>query len=118
MHVLVVDDEDVVRDLMVEILVRAGFAAEGAATAEEALEMVDDGEVGVVVTDALMPYFSGFELVQELMRRRPQLPVIVATGATTDQTFVEARAAGARDVLTKPFTHAELVEAVRAALRS
>ena len=116
MDVLVVDDEDVVRELMVEILERAGYVVGGAATAEEALEFLAGDDVSVVVTDAIMPRFSGFELIQELHRRRPGLPVIVATGASTDQTIVEARAAGAQNVITKPFTHRELISAVEEAL--
>ena len=117
MDVLVVDDEDIVRDLMVEILARAGLTVHGAATADDALLALETKEIDVVVTDALMPHISGFELLQELKRIRPELPVIVATAAATERTFLEARAAGAIDVLTKPFTHAELVEAVLSAAR-
>ena len=115
-RVLVVDDEDLVRNLMLEILERADFEVAGAATAEEALGLLERDGYDIVVTDAVMPRFSGFELVRELRRRWPEMPVIVATGATTDSTITEARAAGANDVLTKPFSHAELIGAIRSAL--
>jgi len=115
-HVLIVDDEDLVRQLMVEILERADYEVAGASTAEEALALLETDDFDIVVTDAVMPRFSGFELVRELRRRWPDVPVIVATGATTDATIAEARAAGANEVLTKPFAHAEFVEAIQAAL--
>jgi len=115
-RILIVDDEDLVRNLMVEILERADFEVDGAATAEDALALLEQDVYDLVVTDAVMPRFSGFELVRELRRRWPRMPVIVATGATTESTITEARAAGANDVLTKPFSHAELIGAIRSAL--
>ena len=116
--VLVVDDEDVVRDLIVEILHRAGINAAGVASADAALRYLSGEEVGLVLTDVVMPHRSGLELLSDLRRTRPGVPVIVCSGAATPETTDQAHALGASAVLAKPFTHQELIDAVRSTLNA
>jgi putative two-component system response regulator len=113
-RVLVIDDEAVIRDLMVEILERGGYEAVGADTAERALELLDD--VTVVVSDIVMPGLSGIELLDEVKVRRPSMPVVLVTGAGTYENLSEAVARGADGFVMKPFSHAELHKAVAAAI--
>lgn len=113
-RVLVIDDEAVIRDLMVEILQRAGYEAVGADTAERAFELLDD--VTVVVSDIVMPGLSGIELLDEVRIRRPSMPVVLVTGAGTFENLSEAVARGADGFVMKPFSHAELHKAVAAAI--
>jgi putative two-component system response regulator len=113
-RVLVIDDEAVIRDLMVEILERAGYEAVGAETAGRALELLD--EVSVVVSDIVMPGLSGIELLDEVRRRRPSMPVVLVTGAGTYENLSEAVARGADGFVMKPFSHPELQRAVAAAI--
>jgi putative two-component system response regulator len=113
-RVLVIDDEAVIRDLMVEILERAGYEVVAADTAERAFELLDD--VSVVVSDILMPGLSGIELLDQVRIHRPSMPVVLVTGAGTYENLSEAVARGADGFLMKPFSHSELHKAVGAAL--
>jgi cyclic di-GMP phosphodiesterase len=110
--VLVIDDETVVRNLMVEILKRAGYQTIGAASAGEALSLLDTLELGLVVSDIVMPGLSGFDLLDEVRSRRPSLPVLLVTGSGTEDNLQEALAHGAAGLIVKPFTQAELRQRV------
>jgi putative two-component system response regulator len=115
-RILVIDDEQVIRDLIVEILVDGGHDAFGVATAEEALEGLADRRIGLVVSDIVMPGLSGLELLGLARTQRPSLPVLLVTGAGTHGNLREALARGAAGLVMKPFSHRELLQAVAAAI--
>jgi putative two-component system response regulator len=115
-RVLVIDDEQIIRDLMLEILKEAGYEAVGAPTAEKAIERLADPDLKLVVSDVIMPGLSGLELLEEVRARRPSLPVVLVTGAGTYSTLSEALARGADGLVMKPFSHGEFRDAVAAAL--
>jgi putative nucleotidyltransferase with HDIG domain len=115
-RVLVIDDEKVIRGLMCEILERAGYETVGTGTADEALTLLTDNEIGLVVSDIVMPGLSGLELLGEVRARRPSLPVILVTGAGTYENLSQAVTRGADGLVIKPFSHADLQNAVAAAL--
>jgi putative two-component system response regulator len=115
-RILVIDDEDVIRQLMREILERAGYDTIGAETAERALALLDAEDVTLVVSDIVMPGLTGLELLEELRERRPSLPVILVTGAGTYENLSEAVTRGASGLVIKPFSHADLQNAVAGAL--
>jgi putative two-component system response regulator len=115
-RLLVIDDEAVIRGLMVEILESAGYEVVGAETAERALALLDENEFALVVSDVVMPGLSGLELLQAVRERRAALPVVLVTGAGTYATLSEALTRGASGLVTKPFSHAELQNAVADAL--
>ena len=113
--VLVIDDEPIVRDLMVEILREAGYETEAAGTAEAGLELIEDERIAIVVSDIHMPGLSGLELLQAVRSARPSLPVVLVTGAGTYGNLTEAVSRGADGFVMKPFSHAELERAVASA---
>jgi two-component system NtrC family response regulator len=115
-RILVIDDEHVIRELMREILERAGHETLGAETPERALALLDEQDVELVVSDIVMPGLSGLELLVEVRVRCPSVPVILVTGAGTHENMSEAITRGAHGLIVKPFTHAELQSAVAAAL--
>jgi CheY-like chemotaxis protein len=117
-RVLVLDDERIVRELIVEILERAGYAVVSAEDAEAALQLVEANAFDLLVPDIVMPGLSGLEVLERVKSLRPELPVVVVTGAGTDQNLATAVERGAAAAITKPFTHAELREAVAAALEA
>jgi DNA-binding NtrC family response regulator len=114
--VLVIDDEPVVRAAVRRVLEANGLRV---ATA-------DDGGLGLaspalascrlVLCDLMLPDRSGMEVLSELARRRPGLPVVIITGYATPDHAARAREAGAADFLAKPFEAKELMDAVRGAL--
>jgi len=111
-----VDDDRVVRGLIAEILRRAGHDVVAAAEADEALLLAADSTIELVITDMTMPGMSGIDLVRALHADRPDLPVLIVTGSGADDTVAEALASGAAGVVGKPFSHAELRQAVAEAL--
>jgi CheY-like chemotaxis protein len=115
-RVLVLDDEDVVRQVIVEILLRAGYEVEGVDGPEAALERLEVDSFDCVVTDLIMPGLSGLEVLRRVKEHDPELPVVVVTGQGTDENLARAVDLGAAAVVVKPFTHAELREAVATAL--
>jgi putative two-component system response regulator len=116
-HVLVVDDDPAVSKLMVAILSRCGHDVVTASSADDAIRIVDGGEIGLVLTDVNMPGgMSGLELIDALHARRPSLPIIPVTGATDPASVRDALDRGAAGFITKPFTPAELREKVDLAL--
>ena len=101
---------------MREILERAGYETIGAGTADEALTLLADNGIGLVVSDIVMPGLTGLELLGEVRARRPSLPVILVTGAGTYENLSQAVTRGADGLVIKPFSHADLENAVATAL--
>jgi DNA-binding response OmpR family regulator len=83
--VLIVEDEELVRDLIARELEDAGFAVIEASTAEEGLAILDDRPVGVLFTDIRLPgALDGWRLAEEARARDPDLPVLYASGFSTE----------------------------------
>ena len=114
--ILAIDDEEVVRMLVVEILESVGHEVVGADSAEHALDLLDDGGFDLIVSDVVMPGLSGLELLEAARSRQASLPVVLVTGAGTYETLSQALTRGAAGLVTKPFAHAELQTAVADAL--
>jgi putative two-component system response regulator len=116
MSILVIDDDDVVREVISEMLVSGGYDVVRAANAAEALERFTDEEIRLVVSDIVMPDLSGLELLEEMRLHRPSLPIVLVTGVNTRDNLTEALTRGADGLVAKPFTQAELCVAVEKAL--
>jgi CheY-like chemotaxis protein len=80
-RILLVDDNTIVRDMLVDLVGSLGYRTDAAAGGEEALELFDRGHYGMVLTDLLMPGMSGWEVLAALRQRDPHVPVIIVTGS-------------------------------------
>ena len=80
-RILLVDDNTIVRDMLVDLVGSLGYQTDAAAGGEEALELFDRGHYGMVLTDLLMPGMSGWEVLAALRQRDPHIPVIIVTGS-------------------------------------
>ncbi|GGL10311.1 response regulator [Deinococcus radiotolerans] len=109
--VLVVDDSVSVRKALERILAPQGYLIRMADSAESALDTLDPLP-DLVLADILMPGMSGLELARILMDRQLNVPVMLMSGIVDEVTQRDAQAAGARGVLRKPFTPAELLPAI------
>lgn len=118
-RVLVVDDEEVARAGLRQILRRPDLTVDVASGAEQALELIfDQGqEYHLVLTDYSMPHMNGKELLERIVRDRPLTRVIVVTGRGTTSTAVECMKAGAYDYIEKPFDIVLIRAAVDRVLR-
>ena len=115
-RVLVVDDEEPVRNLLQRVLKEAGYDVVTAANGQEALDKVSQLNAGVVLLDIKMPGMSGMEVLRQLTANRPETCVVMATAAGDAQTAVEAMKAGAYDYITKPFNRDDVVLKVQKAI--
>ncbi len=106
--VLIVDDEQSARDLCCDVATDTGLRARGAATTEEALEILDQFPVDIVITDLRVPQLGGIELLRRVRAHYPQTAVVMLTQFGTIDSAVEATRMGAADYVTKPFRVAEL----------
>jgi len=115
-RILVVDDEEVVRNLLQRTLAEAGYDVATAADGEEALSAVSQGEIEVVLLDIKMPGISGIEVLGKLTTDWPDICVIMVTAVVDTQTAVESLKAGAYDYITKPFNRDDVVKKVQEAI--
>lgn len=107
--VLVVDDDPVVGKSFSRVLSQKGYVVITAATAQEALSKVREGEYDVVYTDIKMPGMSGIELAERLRLERPWTPVVIVTGYGSQANQDRAEAAGVSSFLQKPLSP-EMIE--------
>ena len=114
--VLVVDDDEASRELMLEALRRSGYRLLAADSGETALELLEKEHPDLVVTDVQMHGMSGIELVREISARHPEVLVVVVTAFTNSQVTIEAIRSGAFDFIPKPFQVERLRQVVRNAV--
>lgn len=116
--VLVAEDEESVRRLLIKVLERSGFNVLSSASAEEAIHAYEqhDGAVDLLLSDVVMPGMSGVELADRLSASAPDLRVLLVSGHSRE-AFGPTNDAAGRHFLEKPFDPAVLVERVRAILR-
>ena len=114
--VLVVDDEPIVRDVVVRYLERAGFDTVEADDGDRARRLLEQETPDVVVLDVMLPGTDGFELCRWI-RGRSSVPVILLTARGDEDDRIVGLELGADDYVTKPFSPRELTARVRAVLR-
>lgn len=114
--VLVIDDEAVVRNAVRRVLEANGLVVATAADVASGLGHPEVDACRLVLCDVMLPDRSGMEVLHELARRRPELPVVLVTGYATPDLALRAEAAGAAAFLPKPFEARELLDCVRRVL--
>ena len=114
--ILIVDDEEHIRELVAHYLTREGFSVEHAATGPEALEQFKRVQPGFVVLDIMLPGLSGTEVCREI-RKSSNVPILMLTAKDDIVDKVVGFELGADDYLTKPFEPKELVVRVKALQR-
>lgn len=107
-RILVVDDEEIVREPLMEALSWIGYTVDGASSVDQALEKLERETYDLMFCDLVMPGASGFTLMEVLRRQHPNLPVIVLTGHATVDLTQKAIRLGAQDFIIKPFSVREL----------
>ncbi len=110
-NLLIVDDEEVVRNILIRVLAKEGYNVQGFEHGEDALEEITEGKADIVITDLNMKRIGGLELLKSVKKINPTIDVIVITGYASVETAVESMKLGAVDYLTKPLNidHINLV---------
>jgi CheY-like chemotaxis protein len=119
--ILIVDDEESIRDVAAAILEKQGHKTVRAADAEEAVAVIGKGGIDLALVDVVLPGRGGLDLLMQIRADYPALPVVVMSGKVrTDASPFRtlAHQFGAKFVLSKPFTSRELAESITMALGS
>ena len=111
--VLVVDDEEVMREVLQTLLVREGCEVSAAVNGEDGLELARGRRFDVAVVDVMMPGIDGIETLDRLRRLDEDLPVILITAYASLENAISAMKRGAFDYITKPFKNEEVLVVVR-----
>lgn len=107
-HILVVDDEESIRELLAEYLNNCGYEVTCAASGQEALSYYKSNRFDVVVSDLMMGPIDGMELLGEIKKFDPDAVFIMITGFPSIESALEAVKKGAKDFISKPFNIDEI----------
>lgn len=117
-NVLLVDDEEDIREILADKLQSAGLSVFEAENGKLALEKVHSNKIDVVISDLKMPVMSGLELLKNMRETGFTQPVIMLTAFASQESTIEALRLGAFDYLTKPFEGKTVLEVVTKALKT
>jgi len=118
MRILVVEDEARIQSFLTRGLEAEGYTVVAADNGRDGLALASVGEWDLVVLDLLLPGLSGLQVLRELHRGRPRLPVVILSARADLQTKLRGFELGATDYLAKPFAIDELLARVRVQLRA
>jgi two-component system response regulator ResD len=116
-NLLVVDDEQHIRELCRIYLEKAGYSIIEAGSGAQALELLQRHTIDLVVLDIMLPEVDGWQVLKAIRQRDVWLPVVMLTAVGEEENRIEGLEAGADDYLIKPFSPRELVARVRAVMR-
>jgi len=111
--ILIVDDEHLVRWSVRRYLESEGFQAIEASSGQEALEILDSGDISVLITDLMMPEMDGVELINRALETKPDLDVLVITAIEGSEFVDSAQRAGAIGVFPKPIHFNNLLNTIQ-----
>ena len=115
-NILVTEDDEKMRNGLVEILKEEGYNVDSAQNGQKGLEMIRDKDYDVVLTDLIMPVMGGMELFRNIKQIKPGISVIIITAFGTIENAVEAIKVGASDYITKPFKIDEVQSKIKKVL--
>ena len=115
-RVLVVDDEDTIRDLLSRTLALADYEVDSAPDGRIAVDRLRVIDYDLLITDLRMPGFDGLSVIREARRLKAELPIIIVTGHSTEASAIEAINLGVQGYLVKPFRVPRVLAAAAKAL--
>ena len=116
-RVLVVDDEEGIRDLLSRTLAMAEYDVETTSDGMSALDRLRNNGINLVIADLRMPGMDGLTLIREVKQINPQIPIIIITGYSSESSAIEAVNLGVSGYLTKPVGIPQVLAAAAKALR-
>jgi DNA-binding NtrC family response regulator len=112
-RVLIVDDEEVIRDVLGTLLTREGYEVTSAASAAEAVALFDSDPYDVVLLDLMLPDRPGLDVLRDVLRRDPDAVVVIVTAYSSIEGAIEAMRFGAFHYIPKPFQNEEVLLTLR-----
>jgi CheY-like chemotaxis protein len=115
---LIVDDEEMLVELLHRLVERHGYKALSAVSGKQALQLFEENRerIDLVITDLMMPEMDGKQLAKELLRRDPNVRILISTGYSEPSDISFLLDAGARGVVMKPYQADRLLAAIHSAL--
>lgn len=117
LKILIAEDDNAIRSLLEDLLAEWGYTPVTASNGQEALALLEQHYVDLILTDVEMPVMDGFELIYQLRRSGYQLPILMVTAYRTLEDMKKGYQLGADDYITKPFQEEELLLRIGALLR-
>jgi len=117
MRLLVVEDQNDLRNILKKRLDEAGYMIDEASDGEIATDLIDYTDYDLIILDIMIPKINGLEILKELRRKKQDTPVLLLTAKDTVSDRVKGLDLGADDYLVKPFAFDELLARIRALLR-
>lgn len=115
-RILVIEDQEDLATLYESALQKDGFDVTKAYTGEEGVSIFEDDGADAVVLDMTLPEMHGLQTLQQIRSRNTNVPVIVVTGETSDETRQQSERLGVQEYLAKPADHNDIIKALRRAL--
>ncbi len=116
-RILVVEDEQAIREGLIDVLVFHHYDVDSAATGPEGLEKALTGKYDLILLDIMLPGMDGYEICDRVRREDREQPIIMLTAKTSDEEIVQGLKLGADDYVPKPFSIQQLVLRIEAVLR-
>ncbi len=114
--VLVIDDEEIMRDILGTLLEREGYSVRLAANGQEGLDLAKSLPFDAVIVDVMMPGLDGLQVLDELKKHDEELPVLMITAYASMESAISAMKKGAFDYITKPFKNDEVLVVLQNAI--
>ena len=115
-EILIADDDASIRTVLTQALSRAGYSPRATSNAATLWRWAQAGDGDLIITDVVMPDENAFNLIPQIKKQRPELPIIVMSAENTIMTAIKASEKGAFDYLPKPFDLKELINVIERAL--
>lgn len=115
-EILIADDDASIRTVLIQALSRAGYSPRATSNAATLWRWAQAGEGDLIITDVVMPDENAFNIIPQIKKQRPDLPIIVMSAENTIMTAIKASEKGAFDYLPKPFDLKELLNVIERAL--
>ena len=116
-QILVVEDEEAIREGLVDVLVYHGYTVECSATGPDGLSKAQSGKYDLILLDIMLPGMDGYEICNRIRAEDRQQAIIMLTAKTSDEEIIQGLKLGADDYVAKPFSVKQLVLRIEAVLR-
>ncbi len=116
-RILVIEDEQAIREGLIDVLVSHHYDVDSAAEGPEGLRKALTGQFDLILLDIMLPGMDGYEICDRIRTEDPDQPIIMLTARTTDEDIVQGLKLGADDYVSKPFSIQQLVLRIEAVLR-
>lgn len=113
MRILVVDDEELIRDVIKDYSLNEGYEVDEASNGEEAIELVEKNNYDVIIMDIMMPHMDGYQAIREIKKFK-DIPVIMLSARVEEYDKLQGFELGIDDYVTKPFSPKELIARIKA----